>query len=316
MAGTVDRIGNYELDEVRGTTAAWTEYVASHLLLPRRAVIKLMHAADDRGAAVAMLRESCLLEALHHPGIIRVYESGIHEGRPWFAAELVEARSIKHLMAPGALDRVDAIALLRDVAEIIDHAFRRGVIHCGLRPERILMTGGTRAFPLCITDWSDARTHDAKLQQHVPTAEAWHYTSPELACGDPIDDRTDVFALGVIAYQLLTGKLPFESGIVAIVDDGTTQHVPTELGCPGAPPELTRLIDTMLAYDRWDRPSAAEVFVELSWLADALRTPAELRPAAAGMLRIRRPRWTPGILAGTQMRASTSPIPTGDRDED
>src|SRR5882724_2794272 len=157
MAGTGDRIGNYKLESEQATTSAWTEFTASHLLLPRRAVIKLMHATDDRAAAVAMLRESCILEALHHPGIVRVYESGVHERRPWFAIELVEARSIKHLLAPGALDRVDAIALLRDVAELIDHAFRRGVIHCGLRPERILMTGRARGFPLCITDWSDAR---------------------------------------------------------------------------------------------------------------------------------------------------------------
>jgi eukaryotic-like serine/threonine-protein kinase len=293
-----DRIGNYRIELALSDGPIASEYRGIHMVLPRRALIKVMHAATEPNAAVHVLREACMLDALHHPGIVRVYESGIHERRPWFATELVEGPSIRNLLSPGAIDRVDAIALLRDIAEILEHAFRRGVIHCGLRPERVLMTGRTRGFPLCITDWSDARAHDAKLQQFAPSLAAWHYTSPELACGDPIDDRTDVFALGVIAYQTLTGGMPFEGGIIATIDDGTTQHVPTEIMCPDAPPELCKLVDSMLAYDRWDRPSSAEVFAELSWLADAFTTPIGTRPPAAGLLRIRRPRWTPALSFG------------------
>jgi serine/threonine protein kinase len=292
-----DRIGNYRIDRERARAGTYTEFRAVHVVLPRRAVIKVMHATVDAAHAITLLREACILDALHHPGVVRVYESGIHDGRPWFATELVEAPSIRTLLAPGALDRVDAVALLRDVAEILEHAFRRGVIHCGLYPERVLMTGRHRGFPLCIADWSDARAHDARLQQHFPGPAAWHYTSPELAAGDPIDDRTDVFSLGVMAYQILTGRMPFERGIIAIVDNGTMQHPPTEVLCPDAPPELTRLVDSMLAYDRWDRPNAAEVFSELCWLADALATPPQqLRQhPALGALRIRRPRWTPAL---------------------
>jgi serine/threonine-protein kinase len=291
-----DRIGNYRVEIELTANAKSAEYRAVHLVLPRRAIIKVVHGTPDQPLIVNMLREACILDALHHPGVIRVYESGLHEGQPWFAKELVEGPTIRNLLSPGAIDRIDAIAVLRDLSEVLDHAYRRGVVHCGLRPERIVMTGRTRGYPLCITDWSDARAHDARVQQYFPIEAAWHYTSPELACGDPIDDRTDVFALGVLAYQMLTGRFPFEQGILAIVDDGTTQHVPTEIHCPDVPPELCKLIDSMLAYDRWDRPSAMEVFTELAWLADALTTPIHTRPAAAaGMLRIRRPRWTPAL---------------------
>jgi len=300
-----DRIGNYKVEIERTNTATLAEYQAVHIVLPRRAVIKVMNATTDQPLAVHMLREACILDALHHPGIVRVYESGIHARRPWFAMELVEGPSIRNLLAPGAIDRADAIGLLRDLAEVIEHAFRRGIIHCGLRPERILMTGRTRGFPLCIVDWSDARTHDAKLQQFVPSEAARHYTSPELACGDPIDDRTDVFALGVLAYQLLTGTLPFENGILDTVDTGSAQHVPTEVMCPDLPPELPKLVDTMLAYDRWDRPSAAEVYAELSWLADTFVLPPS-RPPGAQLFRIRRPRWTPAIIKPPRLdRAKT-----------
>lgn len=300
-----DRIGNYRIEAELTCGTSWAEYRAVHLVLPRRAVLKIMHGGVDQVAAVNMLREACILDALHHPGIVRVYESGLHEARPWFATELVDAPSIKNLLAPGALDRVDALALLRDIAEVVEHAFQRGVIHCGLRPDRILMTGRTRGFPICISDWSDARTHDAKPQQYFPNQAAWHYTSPELAAGDPIDDRTDVFAIGVLAYQMLTGRLPFESGILAIVDDGTTQHVPTEVHAPDVPPELTKLVDQMLAYDRWDRPSAGEVYTELTWIADAFTTPVQSHPAAGGLLRIRRPRWTPALQFAASDRSKT-----------
>jgi len=301
--GVGDRIGNYRIERVMGGGPDTAHYAAVHLVLPRKAVIKLLREEADPARAVGMLREACILDALHHQGIVRVYESGVHHGRAWFAIERVAGPTLREHMSPGAIDRVDAIALLRDLSEVLGHAYARGIVHCGIRPERIVLTGRTRGFPLCVIDWSDARPHDARLQQYRPPDAAWHYTSPELACGDPIDDRTDVFAIGVLAYQLLTGRLPFDQGILAIVDDGTTQHVPTAVHCPDVPPELTHLIDTMLAYDRWDRPSATEVFGELSWIADAFATPIHTRPAAAGMLRLRRPRWTPSLPLGNHAPA-------------
>ncbi|MBX3159513.1 MAG: serine/threonine protein kinase [Deltaproteobacteria bacterium] len=305
MVGTADRlylgdrIGNYRIEVERASGPVWSEYRAVHLVLPRRAVLKLMNAEADHPQAVSMLREACLLDALHHPGVLRVYESGLHERRPWFATELVEGPTMRGVMTPGALELADVILVLRDVAEVLEHAYRRGIIHCGLRPDRILMTGRTRGFPLCIVDWGDARAHDAKLQQYVPSQAAWHYTAPELVQGDPIDDRADVFAVGVMAYQMLAGCLPFEGGILATVDDGTAQHVPIEVHCPHVPPDLAKLVDSMLAYDRWDRPSASEVYAELAWLADAYCTPVAMRPLpAAASLRIRRPRWTPVLQFG------------------
>ena len=294
MSAAVERIGNYRIDCERSRDATGVVYEARHLVLPRRAILKVMEEKDARIAAVQLLREACILEALEHPGVVRVYESGLlPDRRPWFAHERVDGATVKDLLSGGALDPAHASALLRDLAEVLEHAHRRGVIHCGLRPDRIAVTGRTRGFPLCIVDWADARTHDTSAP---PPVHAFpDYAAPELVNGGLLDDRADVFALGVIGYQALTGELPFDGVWIATVGDGTTQHAPTETRCPEAPPELCGIIDQMLAWDRWDRPSSAEAFADLAAIAADL---APALPRAPSMVRIRRPKWTPSLPLG------------------
>ena len=288
------RLGNYRIERFLRPGV----YHAVHSVLPRRVVLKVGDAS--------MLREAVILEALHHPGIVRVFECGVIAAEPrqaWFARELADGPTLASILAPGAIDRVDATRLLRDLAEVIDHAHRRGVIHGGLRPSRIVMCSHKlRGFPLCLVDWSDARAHDALPAPYIAAPDSWHYASPELACGDPIDDRVDVFALGVIAYQLLTGTLPFAQRAVTHDD---TQHVPTEVHCPDVPRELTTLVDQMLAYDQWDRPSSAEIHAALVELVELVATPA---PLPSLVHRIRKPRWTPGYVPAQDDRLTPPPV--------
>jgi eukaryotic-like serine/threonine-protein kinase len=289
--GVVDRIGNYRIDRERKRDVDSVVYDARHLVLPRRAFVKVMHEVSPQALAVQLLREACILEALDHPGSVRVYESGlIPERRAWFAYERVDGSTVRDMLSTGPLDPTAAAGLLRDIAEILDHAHRRGVVHCALRPESIVVTGRTRGFPLCITDWSDARAHDTSAPTRaVGPAD---YTAPELVNGDAVDDRADIFALGVIAYQALTGELPFDGVWIATVADGTTQHVPTEVRCPDAPPQLCSLVDQMLAWDRFDRPSSFEAKAELAQLAADLSEP---HTHSGGVVRIRKPKWTPSL---------------------
>lgn len=290
MEPDVERIGNYRIDGELGRDATGVVYEARHLVLPRRAIVKVMESTHPRPLAVQLLREACILEALEHPGTVRVYESGLlPDRRPWFAHERVDGATVADLLAAGPLDPANAVALLRDIAEVLEHAHRRGVIHCGLRPDRIVITGRSRGFPLCIVDWSDARVHDTSAP--MPDATANEYAAPELVERGAIDDRVDVFSLGVIAYQALTAHLPFEQ----ITASGEVQHVPTEVRCPEAPPEVTTIVDQMLAWERFDRPSSAEVCAELTRLAIEMAPP---EPRAAGSIRIRRPRWTPALPIG------------------
>jgi serine/threonine-protein kinase len=280
-----ERIGEYRIVGELARTAASITYQAVHAVLPRRAVLKVMSSATHR-IAIRALREAIYLETLDHPGVPRLYESALTpDRRPWFARELVEGPTIASLFTRKRVDAFDVLERVRDIAEVLAHAHGHGVVHGGLRPDRIVLARRPRGFVLCIADWSDARAHDAQPTPFVPTPGAWHYASPEVVIGDVVDDRADVFSLGVIAYKLLTGTLPFERGAIQTRNDGA-HHVPTATAAPDAPRELSAIVDQMLAYDRWDRPSSTEVFKDASWLVEAL---------ASARMRIRNPRWTPQI---------------------
>jgi serine/threonine protein kinase len=278
------------------------------------------------------LREACILEAIAHPGVPIVYESGLlRDRRPWFAFEVIAGPTLEELLAPGALPLLEVAGLLRDLSDILEHAHRRGVIHRGLRPDRVVITS-ERRYPLCIPDWSEAIAHDATT--HLPQVSSEgssHYVAPELAeegeridgiddhgLAPTVDDRVDMFSLGVIAYRALTGALPFAAG-------PGTPYLPAQVRRPDAPRELASLVDSLLAFDRFDRPSASEVRTAVDWLFSSLpelqhratpdvvhRTPAREPAQGSGPAstpsrvldepvvareapRLRRPKWTPNV---------------------
>jgi len=143
------RIGDYIIEHALDAHT----FLATHVVLPRRARLTIA----PRELAMVALREACLLEALHHAGAPRVYECGLlADRRPWLAVELVDGDAIDRLSVAGT------VALLRDVAEILDHAHRRGVIHGNVRREAIVRTSPRRGFPVCLLDWGRARVDDAK----------------------------------------------------------------------------------------------------------------------------------------------------------
>jgi serine/threonine protein kinase len=290
-----DRIGNYCIERELGSTSTGALYQVVHVVLPRRAVLKV---TTQPLFARQLLREACILEALRHPGAPRVYESGLlADRRPWFVFEALEGVTLVERIMQAPLAALDATILVRNLASLLEHAHRRGVLHRGLLPDRVVLTP-RRRFPLCVPDWTDARTHDAAASiPHVPTPGSRHYVAPELIRGDAVDDRADVYALGVIGYLALAGTHPTGRPLGEVA--------------PAAPRELAGMIESMLAVDRYDRPSSAEVVADLDWLASALAPVDEPQPPVedvvlvdtdgvpATLPRIRRPRWTPTYTAVT-----------------
>ena len=286
-----DRIGHYRVEAELGASGAGLLVQAQHLVLPRRVLIKVVHPAFAaiQEHVVQILREACILEAIGHPGVPMIYESGVlRDRRPWFALEAISGPTLGEVLAPGPLGVAEVVAVIRDLAEILEHAHRRGVIHRGLRPERVVITGDRR-YPVCIPDWSEAIAHDAAPHPLPPTPDhARAFAAPELsgqgAIQGAIDDRADVFALGAIAHRALARS--------------------------EAPDELVAIIEACLSSDRFDRPSAGEVRATLDALSmqqhaaaqftttrgkvgDDVSTRSHLVLISAS--RLRKPRWTPDV---------------------
>ena len=259
------RIGDYQIDAELGMEEMAVVYIGTHVVLPRRAAIKVMHPNQTwlRGAAIQMLREACILEALSHPGIPRVYECGVLSDRqPWTALELIDGVTVGSLIAGASLPIADLVVVLRDVADILDHANTRGVVHRRLTSDAIVRTP-ERRIPTALRNWGDASTLDT-------------------ASSHQIHERDDIHALGVIAFRALTGNVPDSS-------------VSTAERCSAAPSELTSLIDRMLATDPAARPHATEVRDRASWLSDTLELLPTDKPRWTPAYGISPDRLPPGI---------------------
>lgn len=233
--GAGARIGDYRVEHELAVEETSVVYVATHVVLPRQAHLKVTH-PGARTAAVQVLREACILEALSHAGIPRIHECGVlAESRPWTATERMTGATLKQLAGDGALALSDLVVLVRDVADILAHAHERGVVHRRLTASAVVRTSRRRCAHAVVA-WGDARTLDS-------------------ATHEVVDARDDVRALGELAFRALTGRA-FEAGATARF-------------ATAAPAELARLIDEMLA-EPVARPPASEVFERAMWLCETL----------------------------------------------
>ena len=230
-AGT--RVGDYTIESEHSREETGTVYQATHLVLPRKVFLKVLAGVPwSRPLAVQLLREACLLEALQHSGIPRVYECGVlGDRRPWVAFQRLDGAPLAAALVSGPMAIAELVVLLRDVADILVHAHARGVVHTRVTPETIVRTP-ERQLSVCLRGWSSART--------VETTQA-------------LDAREDVYALGAIAFRALTGCLH-------------TPAVSATEWCPSAPAELTALIDVMLDGNPRVRPTSEEVRERARWL--------------------------------------------------
>jgi serine/threonine protein kinase len=247
------RIGEYWLDGEVPARSTEVAYRTTHRVLPRCARVAILNPAfvGVRLAEVQLMREACILEALHHSGVPRVFECGVFERRPWIATELIDGVSIERAASDRPLAIGDALAVVRDAAAVLAHAHDRGVVHRNITPRAIIRTPG-RGFPICITEWGDASIHDNAIP-HVVDPSARFYRAPELVSDGHGDGRADVFALGAVMFEAATLVLP----------DPVQKF-------PGMPVAFHQLLASMLTRVPEDRPNAASVHAEASRLAEVL----------------------------------------------
>jgi serine/threonine-protein kinase len=258
-------VGSYRLVREIGRGGMGTVYEARHLYLPRRAALKVMHGELKKhpGMATRVVQEASILEDIRHPGVVRVFECALlPDHRPYIAMELVEGETLaSRLLHRGTLPAYEVAALLAEVTDVLAAVHARGVVHRDLKPDNILITPADREFPLRVIDWGVARLGPlGRLTLDGLTPGTPIYMSPEQATGRNIAAPCDVYSLGVIAYELLTGHPPFDGRTLAEVVSMhlTSEPAPLAHKCK-APAELCELVHRMLDKEPSLRPGAIEI---------------------------------------------------------
>lgn len=255
--------GDYELLQVIGRGGMGIVYRAHQHSLGREVAIKLLPAGVMAPEALvdSLRREARHAALLQHPNIVTVYEMGEHEGQLYYAMQLVRGRSLsEQLDADATMAPHAAARLLRTVAETVDYAHRLGVLHLDLKPGNILID--ERGAPL-IADFGLARRLEQALElDHI--AGTPQYMAPEQArAGDALSPATDVWALGAVLYEVLTGRPPFEGD-----DPGESlrrllhEDVPRPSLLAVVPADLEAICDKCLRKDPLDRYGNARALAD------------------------------------------------------
>jgi phosphoserine phosphatase RsbU/P len=205
---TVDR---YELLEKLGEGGMGVVFRARDTRLGREVALKFLPASlvSDEVHRQRMIREARAAAALSHPSICAVYELGDADGQPYIAMAIAEGRDLQSVLRSGSIDVKEAIRMVMDVGRGIAVAHAKGVIHRDIKPANVMLRDDGQVM---ILDFGLARTADASsLTSSGMYIGTMMYMSPEQLTGEAVDQRTDIWALGVMLYELLTGVLPFKA---------------------------------------------------------------------------------------------------------
>ena len=297
----------YRLDRELGGGGMSRVFVAEEVALGRKVVVKVL--PPEMGASVGaerFRREIQLAASLQHPHIVPLLAAGHSDDLVWYTMPLIEGESLRTRLArEGELPVPEVVRLLRDVADALAYAHQHGVVHRDIKPDNVLITG----HHAVVTDFGvskaiAAATGEAGLTSVGVALGTPAYMAPEQAAAQPhVDHRADVYALGAMAYEMLTGAPPFTGDVQMVLASHVTRAPePVTARRAAVPTALAALVMRCLekkAADRWQ--SAAELHQQLEVMATPSggTTPTEA-VAATGAGRTWRPR-TLAWVAGAAM---------------
>ncbi len=201
----------YELQELAGTGGMSSVYRAHDRLLERTVALKVLHQqyASDEDYVERFRREARSVATLSHPNIVSVIDRGEHEGRQFIVFEYVEGENLKRLIERrGPAPVATALELAMQIARGLSFAHQQGLVHRDVKPQNVLMNGDGQAK---VTDFGIARSLDVKhgMTKTGTVLGTSDYIAPEQAQGQPVDEHTDVYSLGVVLYEMLLNEVPF-----------------------------------------------------------------------------------------------------------
>jgi serine/threonine protein kinase len=246
-------LGRYRIDRLLGAGGIGAVFRAYDATLERTVAIKVLGDDPDTGASERLLKEARSASALNHPNICTVYEVGLESGRPFIAMEYLDGQSLAARLAQGPFNVRDAVRYGTDIADALAHAHARGLVHRDLKAANVIVSHDGRPklvdFGLAsrlavVSDAAATQTAVTTVGRVVGTPYAM---APEQVRGERADQRTDIWAIGVLLYEMLTGSRPFPDANVAALFAAILRDQPRPLSISGVPVALRAAIETCLA---------------------------------------------------------------------
>ena len=232
-------------------------YLGEDTLLGRQVAIKVLHAnfANDDEFVTRFKREAQAAGKLNHPNIVNMYDVGFDQDLHYIIMEYVNGETLKeYITRHGRLSIDEAVKFTIAIAEGLEHAHTMGIVHCDIKPHNVIITQTGRVK---VTDFGIARAMNATntVMYTNSILGSAHYLSPEQASGKPVDGNTDIYSLGVVLYEMLTGRVPFEGETpIAVALKHVREKVapPTRYN-PSIPPLLEAVVMKALSKNPSDR---------------------------------------------------------------
>ena len=277
-------ISHYKITEKLGEGGMGVVYKAEDTKLKRPVALKFLapHLLRDEEGRKRFLREAQAAAALDHPNICTVYEIDEADGRTFIVMAFLEGRTLSKKITDGPLKLPEAISIAIQMAEGLEAAHEKGITHRDIKPDNVMLMKGSRGL-VKLMDFGLAQlAESSKLTREGTTLGTPIYMSPEQALGEPTDSRSDVWGLGVVLYEMVAGRPPFQGEVdqAVIYAIANEQHEPLTALRTGVPKELERIVDKCLAKDAEERyQHVTDLLVDLQACRRALE-PGTPKPSS------------------------------------
>jgi serine/threonine-protein kinase len=264
-----DRLGSGGMADV---------YLTHDAELGRNVALKVLHRrfSDDPGFVDRFRLEAQSAAGLQHPNIVSVFDRGDWDGTSWIAMEYLPGTTLKEVVRQDApLEPARATRIALQISQAVAFAHRAGVVHRDIKPQNVMIGPDDRAT---VTDFGIARAGAAGVTEAGSILGTAHYISPEQAQGHDAGPQADVYSIGIVLYEMLTGRVPFdaESPVAIAMQQVTAEPPPPSATVPGIPTDLEALTLQCLAKDPLIRPAGAdELVVRLDAISERLRVSAD-----------------------------------------
>lgn len=252
----------YQLDERIGSGGMADVYKATDILLNRPVAVKILHDQFKRDTEFInkFQREARAAARLSHPNIVNIYDVGVSEGDHYIVMEYVPGKTLKDkIRQDGHLSTEEALRIAREIAEALAHAHANGLVHCDIKPHNILMMADGH---IKVADFGIARAvTESTMTYSGNVVGSVHYFSPEQAKGTMITPKSDVYSLGVVLYEMLTGRIPFtgETPVSIALKHLQETPVPVREINPTIPASVEDVVDSAMQKDPELRPTSEEL---------------------------------------------------------